>query len=76
MRPAQPLLPEDSAVLSVFPPRWWAALLPAFVGVLVTTSVLGYIGWVLVTSQLTRYVCTCLAYYSWLQRLGAVFDDS
>ncbi len=57
MRPAQPLLPEDSVVLSVFPPRWWAALLPAFVGVLVTTSVLGYIGWVLVTSQLTRYVC-------------------
>ncbi|KAK9845362.1 hypothetical protein WJX81_005589 [Elliptochloris bilobata] len=49
-----PFLAEDSALLAVFPPGWWAQLLPAVVAVLVTTGVLGYIGWILVASQLCR----------------------
>lgn len=53
-RLAQPFLPSDSALLRVFPPRWWAQLLPALVGVLGTTAVLSYIGWILVASQLYR----------------------
>jgi hypothetical protein len=53
-RRVQPFLEEDSALLSVFPPRWWAHALPALLGGLATTGVLGYIGWVLLASQLYR----------------------
>ena len=64
LRLAQPFLPLDSALLSLFPPRWWAQLLPALVGVLGTAGIVSYIGWILVASQLYRYTtAVCFLLY-------------
>jgi Dolichol phosphate-mannose biosynthesis regulatory protein (DPM2) len=47
----QPFIEDDNPVLRLFPPRFYAILIPTLAGVVLFSATLGVLGYILIASQ-------------------------
>lgn len=50
----QPYIEDGHPLLAVFPPRYYAVLLPTVAGVALASATVGFIGYVMVVATLRR----------------------